>query len=98
MKLRAQSNMRVQRPACLLEWNRWFAWHPVPLVIDGKLHYAWLQTVERKWGTGRYGGTIKWRLPAPSALPVAIDRSLKLLEKLGSFRQIRDQSRTDGCK
>src|SRR5262249_33509769 len=42
---------RLARPASLLEWNRWFAWYPVPL---GKLHYAWLQTVERKWGTSRY--------------------------------------------
>jgi hypothetical protein len=27
-------------------------------VIDGKLQYAWLQSVERKWGTSRYSGTI----------------------------------------
>jgi hypothetical protein len=36
------------------------------LTIDGKLHYAWLQTVERKWGTSRYSGTIKWRYRLPS--------------------------------
>jgi hypothetical protein len=30
-------------------------------------------------------------LSAPSALTFAIDRPLKLLEKLGSFRQIRDE-------
>ena len=60
MKLLAQRHTHVQRPVSLLEWNRWFAWYPVPLVIDGKLHYAWLRTTERKWGTGRYSGTIKW--------------------------------------
>jgi hypothetical protein len=38
----------MRRPASLLEGNRWFAWYPVPLVIDGKLHYAWLQSVERR--------------------------------------------------
>jgi hypothetical protein len=39
MKLLAQRHARVQRLAPLLEWNRWFAWYPVPVVIDGKLHY-----------------------------------------------------------
>jgi hypothetical protein len=66
MKLAAQRKSRMQRPASLLEWNRWFAWHPIPLVIDGKLHYAWLQTVERKWGTSRYRGVIKWRYRLPA--------------------------------
>ena len=61
MRLLAQREFRMQRPASLLEWNRWFAWYPVPLVIDGKLHHAWLQSVERRWGTSRYSGTIKWR-------------------------------------
>jgi hypothetical protein len=65
MKLLSQSNTRVQRPA-ILEWHRWFAWYPVPLVIDGKLHYAWLHTVERKWGTSTYSGTIKWRYRLPA--------------------------------
>ena len=64
MKLLAQRDMRVQQA---LEWNRWFAWYPVPIVIDGKLHYAWLQTVERKWGTSRYSGTIKWRYRLPAS-------------------------------
>lgn len=25
-------------------WQRWFAWHPVPLIDGGR---AWLRTVER---------------------------------------------------
>jgi hypothetical protein len=33
---------------------------PVPVVIDGKLRHTWLRSVERKWGTSRYGDTIKW--------------------------------------
>jgi hypothetical protein len=65
MTLLTQMHRPVQRPASLLEWNRWFAWYPVPIVIDGKLHYAWLHTVERKWGTSRYSGTIKWRYRLP---------------------------------
>ena len=51
----------VQHPTYLLEWHRWFAWYPVPIMIHGKLRYTWLQSVERKWGTSRYGGTSKWR-------------------------------------
>ena len=66
MKSPTQNHRRVQRPTPLLEWNRWFAWYPVPLTADGKLHYAWLQTVERKWGTSRYSGTIKWRYRLPA--------------------------------
>jgi hypothetical protein len=61
MKLLTQSNRRVHRPASLLEWNGWFAWYPVPVMRKGKLRYAWLQSVERKWGTSRYSGSIKWR-------------------------------------
>jgi hypothetical protein len=51
-----------QRRMPLLEWHRWFAWYPVPIMIDGKLH----QNVERKWGTSRYSGTIKWRYRLPT--------------------------------
>ena len=61
MQLLDQNHTRLPRPTSLLEWHRWFAWHPVPIVIDGRLHYAWLQSVERKWGSSRYSGTIKWR-------------------------------------
>ena len=66
MKLFAQRNSPLHGPRLLLEWNRWFAWYPVPFVIDGNLHYAWLQTVERKWGSSRYSGTIKWRYRLPT--------------------------------
>ena len=61
MQLLDQNHTRLPRPTSLLEWHRWFAWHPAPIVIDGRLHYAWLQSVERKWGSSRYSGTIKWR-------------------------------------
>jgi hypothetical protein len=60
MKLLAP-NTPVKRQAPLLHWHRWFAWYPVPIAIGGKLRYAWFQSVERKWGTSRYSGTIKWR-------------------------------------
>jgi hypothetical protein len=65
MKLLTQSHRRVQRPASLLEWHHWFAWYPVPTAINGRLHYAWLRSVERKWGIGSYTGTIKWRYRLP---------------------------------
>src|SRR6516162_3148627 len=65
MTLLAESRARAKRPPPLVEWHRWFAWYPVPTAIDEKLHYAWLQPVERKWGIGRYSGTIKWRYRLP---------------------------------
>ena len=61
MSLFAQRNLRAPGGASVLEWRRWFAWYPVPVTVGGKLHYAWLHAVERKWGTARYSGTIKWR-------------------------------------
>jgi hypothetical protein len=62
------TDLRAQRPASVLEWNRWFAWYPVQITIDGKPRHAWLQTIERRWGISTYGGTIKWcyRLPPRS--------------------------------
>jgi hypothetical protein len=44
MTLLAKGHTRVNRPVPLLEWHRWFAWYPVPTVINGKLHYAWLHS------------------------------------------------------
>jgi hypothetical protein len=66
MTLLAQRHARVRRPASLLEWHRWFAWYPVPVVRKGELRYAWLRFVERKWGTSRYSGTMKWRYRLPT--------------------------------
>ena len=51
MKLFAQSHAHVQRPTSLLEWHRRFAWYPVTVVTEEKLHYAWLQFVETKVGS-----------------------------------------------
>jgi hypothetical protein len=65
MKLLAQTRTRAQRPASLLEWHRSFAWYPIPVARKGKLRYAWFRFVERKWGIGRYGGTMKWRYRLP---------------------------------
>ena len=69
-------NSLTRRPSCtdeegsllksLLEWHRWFSWYPVPVVRKGKLSYAWLRFVERKWGTSRYSGTMKWRYRLPT--------------------------------
>ena len=57
-----RTHVRVRRSTTsLLEWHRWFSWHPVTIVKDGKLRYAWLRFIERKWGPSRYSGTMKWR-------------------------------------
>jgi len=61
MQLLAQSQTPLKHSTSLLEWNYWFAWYPVPVVLRGKLRYAWLRFVERKWGSSRYSGRIKWR-------------------------------------
>ena len=61
MKLLARSQTPFKHSTSLLEWHRSFAWYPVPVVRKGKLRYAWLQFVERKWGISRYSGTMKWR-------------------------------------
>jgi hypothetical protein len=57
------TNARAKRPPMLLEWNRCFARHPVPIVIDGKLHYAWLQSVSESMA-----------LSAPYVLTFALNR------------------------
>jgi hypothetical protein len=83
MKFFAQRNSPLHGPRSLLEWNRWFAWYPVPLVIDGNLHYAWLQTVERKWGTSRYSGTIKWRAIGSLHNHVGDRSPVEIIRKIG---------------
>jgi hypothetical protein len=68
MSLRLRTHPRGHiKPCLLLEWHRWFAWYPVPVVRKGNLRYAWLRFVERKWGTSRYSGTMKWRYRLLSA-------------------------------
>src|SRR6516162_9228121 len=58
----------VRRPTSLLEWHRWFAWYPVPVVRKGKLRYAWPRFVQRKWGTSRLQRHNEMALSAPCAL------------------------------
>jgi hypothetical protein len=41
--------------------------YPVSIATrDGKLRYACLRFVERKWGTSRYSGRMKWRYRIPT--------------------------------
>ena len=52
------------------EWHRWFAWRPVVVVTEegGSEYWVWMETVERKWGSGKYTGRRKWRYrPAQSS-------------------------------
>jgi hypothetical protein len=34
-------------------WNRWFAWRPVYVVVNGRLRLTWLRSLERRevWAT-----------------------------------------------
>lgn len=29
-------------------WNKWFAWYPVTVHVDGQDYRVWLETVERR--------------------------------------------------
>lgn len=31
-----------------LDWHKWFAWHPVVIVVNGKSKITWLHFVERR--------------------------------------------------
>ena len=42
-----------------LDWQSWFAWHPV--VLRGEGGWAFLQFVERKWDDGSKTGEPHWR-------------------------------------
>jgi hypothetical protein len=44
------------------EWRRWFAWHPVTIATSRRLtRWVWLEFVERKWSTSRYGNGTRRR-------------------------------------
>ena len=79
----------------LLEWHRWFAWYPVPVVHKGKLRFAWLRFVERKWGTARYSGRIKWRYRPPDAITFTIDRWAAEHQDLGRIPDTMSPTRSD---
>jgi hypothetical protein len=72
MKFLARSHTRLQRPASLLKWHRWFAWYPVVVRFENGLkHWVWLEHLERKWSLGRYGdrkGHWRYRHPMVRAL------------------------------
>jgi hypothetical protein len=53
-RFRNNARRRLGRVLCLLDY-------PVPVVRKGKPRFAWLRFVQRKWGTSRYSGTMKWR-------------------------------------
>jgi hypothetical protein len=58
-----------------------------PLVIDGKLHYAWLQSVERRWVPAVTAAQLNGAIGSVSAH--VRDKTPIEIKKLGSFCQIR---------
>jgi hypothetical protein len=66
------------------EWGRWFAWYPVTLAADKySTHWVWLQFVERKWATSRYGtGTKRRRYRLPHNSKPDVRQRLHNLNKL----------------
>jgi hypothetical protein len=43
-------------------WSRWFAWYPVTIATSPySAGWVWLEFVERKWSTSRYGSGSKRR-------------------------------------
>ena len=48
------------------EWGCCFAWYPVTVVTSKySSHWVWLQFVERKWSTSRYGTGMRRRRYRP---------------------------------
>jgi hypothetical protein len=90
MKLRTRRDVVISgsSPYSEGEWDRWFAWYPVPVVTSKySAHRVWLAFVERKWSTSRYGnGTRRrrYRLPHNSKPDVRqrLDNLKKLIQKL----------------
>jgi predicted metal-binding membrane protein len=72
MKWPARKNVRLSEmsPHSEGEWHRWFAWYPVSMATArDSTHWVWLEFVERKWRTSRYGNATKqlrYRLPVNS--------------------------------
>jgi predicted metal-binding membrane protein len=72
MKWPPRKNVRLSEmsPHSEGEWHRWFAWYPVSMATArDSTHWVWLEFVERKWRTSRYGNATKqlrYRLPVNS--------------------------------
>jgi hypothetical protein len=72
MKWPARKNVRLSEmsPYSEGEWHRWFAWYPVSMATArDSAHWVWLEFVERKWRTSKYGSgrkRLRYRLPVNS--------------------------------
>jgi predicted metal-binding membrane protein len=72
MKWPARKNVRLSEmsPYSEGEWHRWFAWYPVSMATArDSTHWVWLEFVERKWRTSKYGSgrkRLRYRLPVNS--------------------------------
>ncbi len=65
------------------EWNRWFAWYPVLIATGENLaHWVWLEFVERKWRTSRYGSKRKRRYRLPQKSKTGVPERLHNLAEL----------------
>jgi hypothetical protein len=69
MKWPARKDVRLSHksPYTEGEWDRWFAWYPVTMATGrDSAQWVWLEFVEWKWRTSRYGHETKqrrYRLP-----------------------------------
>jgi predicted metal-binding membrane protein len=95
MKWPPRKNVRLSEmsPHSEGEWHRWFAWYPVP-VVSGRdsVHWVWLEFMEWKWRTSRYGNETKrprYRLPRNSKpdLQQRLHNLAELTRKLDAARR-----------
>ena len=65
MKLRKRKDIvvtYVSSPHSDKEWGRWFAWYPVTIATSRhSARWVWLEFVERKWTSSRYGNGTRRR-------------------------------------
>src|SRR6516225_3825346 len=66
MKLRRRNDVVIgssgRSPHSDGEWGRWFAWYPVTIATSWhSARWVWLEFVERKWSSSRYGNGTRRR-------------------------------------
>jgi hypothetical protein len=87
MKLRARNDVVISSSGKSslsdAEWGRWFAWYPVTIATSRhSARWVWLEFVERKWSSSRYGGTRRRRYRMSRNLKPDVRQRLQNLEDL----------------
>ena len=85
MKWTARRKVRLTEKSAQSEgkWDRWFAWYPVAMATaEDSPKWVWLEFVERKWSTSRYGVRSKFRYRLPDNSKPNVQQRLRNLAEL----------------